>query len=164
VDYSLVNRRLAITQSEVKSMKTRAKLHPPIDPLRLVDVSDMSTDPDGPQRAFVDRPRGVVVQVWNNATPGCDGTPWEGTLRVAVKHTSGRTPAQATSRDHSIPITWDELQAIKDHFWPNRIAVEIYPPMDSVVNVADLRWLWVLPLGAVLPFNLNDSSPERLMS
>ena len=141
-----------------------AKQHPPIDPLRLIDVSDIATDIGAPQRAFVDRPRGVVVQVWDNATPGCNGTPWEGSLRVAVKHSSGRTPSQVQGRGHSVPITWDELQAIKDHFWPNRIAIEIYPPMASVVNVADLRWMWVLPLGAVLPFNLQSSSIEWLVS
>ena len=138
--------------------------HPPIDPRRLVEVSDGVSHPSAPRWAYVDLARGVVVQVWDNATTGCDGTPWEGTLRVAVKHSSGRTPKQVQGRDHSIPITWDELQAIKDHFWPGRIAIEVYPPKESIVNVADLRWLWVLPPGAMLPFNLQDKSTNILKS
>ena len=28
----------------------------------------------------------------------------------------------------------------------------------------DMRWMWVLPKGAVLPFNLQGSCPERLES
>ncbi len=124
----------------------------------------MPWGPTAPSHAYVDRQRGVCVQVWSNATPGCAGTPWEGTLRVAIKRTAGKTRKQAEGRSHSIPITWDELQAIKDHFWPELIAIEIYPPKASIVNVADLRWLWVLPPGAMLPFNLKDGSESRLSS
>lgn len=72
--------------------------------------------------------------------------------------------AQFTSRGYSLPITWDDMQAIKDHFWPERIAMEIYPPHDSIVDVADMRWMWVLPAGACLPFNLQSSSLEILTS
>jgi hypothetical protein len=122
------------------------------------------TNTNGPSRAYVDRPNGWCVQVYDNATPGCDGTPWEGTLRVSVKHTRAKTPQNAAKRGYDLPITWDDLQTIKDHFWPERIAVEVFPPNDSIVDVADMRWLWVLPPGAVLPFNLQSSSIERLVS
>jgi hypothetical protein len=126
-----------------------------IDPTRLQDVSGTLQYPNAPQRAYVDRERGVVVQVWEDATPGCDDTPWEGTLRVSVKHTRGKTPEQVTRRGFAKPIEWDDLQRIKDYFWPNRIAIEVYPPHDAIVDVADMRWLWVLPVGATLPFNLQ---------
>jgi len=137
-----------------------------IDPKRLkeIDWLDMPTGSGAPQFAYADRSRGVCVQVWQHATPGCNDTPWQGTLRVAVKRTSAKTREQADDRSLAIPITWDELQAIKDFFWPGRIAIEVYPPRTAVVNVADLRWLWVLPAGAVLPFNLQDASPEQLVS
>jgi hypothetical protein len=142
-----------------------------IDPKRLHELSAIEILDAGfsadvrnrPFRAYVDRRNGVCVQVYQD-TYGCRGTPWEGTLRVAVKHTSGKTPQQAASRGYSKPITWDDLQAIKDHLWPERIALEIYPPHDSIVDVADIRWLWVLPAGGMLPFNLQSSSPERLTS
>lgn len=118
----------------------------------------------GPTIAYVDRRNGVVVQIWENATPGCKGTPWDGTLRVSVKHTSANNPSQVTSRGFAKPITWDDMQAIKDRFWHERIAIEIYPPRDKIVDVADMRWMWVLPKGAVLPFNLQSGNPERLES
>jgi hypothetical protein len=135
-----------------------------IDPQRLIDVSGTLHHPNAPQAAYVDQERGVVVQVWSNATPGCDGTPWQGTLRVAIKHTSAKKPEHVEQRGFAKPISWDDMQAIKDHFWPERIAVEVYPPRDKIVDVADMRWMWVLPQGAVLPFNLQGSSVERLVS
>lgn len=142
-----------------------------IDVSRLTEVSRDNialcaayTGQVGPSSAWIDRPNGVCVQIWDDATPGCDGTPWEGTLRVSVKHTRAKTPQNAAKRGYDLPITWNDLQAIKDHFWPERIAVEVFPPKDSIVDVADMRWLWVLPKGAVLPFNLQTNSIERLVS
>ena len=49
-------------------------------------------------------------------------------------------------------ITWDQLNDIKsgvgfsDHF-----AVECYPETDNIVNVANMRHLWILP--ERLPFS-----------
>lgn len=134
------------------------------DPRQLSRVPDEAAASLGVSFAFVDRANGWAVQVWEKATAGCNGTPWEGTLRVAVKHSLGRTPETFTGRKHSVPITWDDLQAIKDHFWPDRIAIEIYPPKEKIVDIADLRWLWVLPVGAILPFNLDASSQHELRS
>lgn len=43
-------------------------------------------------------------------------------------------------------MTWDELQAIKhDVGFGDYFAVEIYPKDKDVVNVANMRHLWVLP-------------------
>lgn len=47
-------------------------------------------------------------------------------------------------------ITWDELQAIKNEIgFFAQDAVEVYPPMRDVVNVANIRHLWIMaePLG-----------------
>lgn len=42
-------------------------------------------------------------------------------------------------------ITWDELQKLKDQAgFGDSWAVEIYPPDQSVVNVANMRHLWIL--------------------
>ena len=42
-------------------------------------------------------------------------------------------------------ITWDELQRIKNEVgYGDADAVEIYPADDDVVNVANMRHLWVL--------------------
>lgn len=43
-------------------------------------------------------------------------------------------------------ITWDELQILKDESGRgNKAAVELYPSNSDVVNVANMRHLWVLP-------------------
>lgn len=43
-------------------------------------------------------------------------------------------------------ISWDELQAVKDGCgFADRDAVEVYPAAVDVVNVANMRHLWVLP-------------------
>lgn len=137
-----------------------------IDPSKLVIVplEEMPASSKAPNCAYVDRENGVVVQVWSLATPGCDGTPWQGTLQVAVKHTAATTPDEIFGRLMTKPIEWDDMQAIKNHFWPERIGIEVFPPKDKLVDVADMRWLWVLPKGAILPFNLQSSSPHRLES
>lgn len=43
-------------------------------------------------------------------------------------------------------IPWDDLQRIKNQCgYRNACAVELYPPEAEVVNVANLRHLWILP-------------------
>lgn len=43
-------------------------------------------------------------------------------------------------------ITWDELQSIKDACgYSDFDAVEVYPKKQDVVNVANLRHLWIIP-------------------
>lgn len=43
-------------------------------------------------------------------------------------------------------FTWEDLQAIKNAVgFASRDAVEIFPAEDDVVNVANMRHLWVLP-------------------
>lgn len=123
-----------------------------IDCDRLVEV------PAGSHcdRAYVDRAAGWCVQVWNNATPLCDGTPWEGSKRVAIKHTRAKTRQNALKRGYSAPVEWDDMQAIKNHFWSGQIGIEVFPPESDLVDVANMRWMWILPVGASLPFNLAD--------
>lgn len=43
-------------------------------------------------------------------------------------------------------ITWDELMSIKrDCGFPDKWAVEVFPDERHVVNVANMRHLWLLP-------------------
>lgn len=129
------------------------------DPGRLKDITEMIPFLDEgngkPDKAYTDRERGWVVQVFEQRTPACNGTPWEGTIQVSIKHTCGKTIRQISQREYQVPILWDELQAIKEHLFPGRIALEVYPPKENLVDVASMRWLWVLPPGAVIPFNLQ---------
>ena len=43
-------------------------------------------------------------------------------------------------------MTWDDLMKIKNQIgYGDRWAVEVYPPDGNVVNVANMRHLWILP-------------------
>ena len=49
-------------------------------------------------------------------------------------------------------ITWDDLQRLKSEAgFGDREAVEVYPPDGCVVDVANIRHLWILP--ARMPFS-----------
>lgn len=53
-------------------------------------------------------------------------------------------------------LTWDELQAIKTEIgYGDWYGLEVYPPDSQVVNVANIRHLWLmptsLPIGWVKP-------------
>lgn len=67
----------------------------------------------------------------------------------AIRLSVNRTTIQSDGR-WSDRITWDELQAIKREVgYGDRFAVEIYPADRDLVNVANMRHLWILrdPLG-----------------
>lgn len=50
-------------------------------------------------------------------------------------------------------ISWEELQSIKSKLgYGHRDAVEVYPKDEDVVNVANMRHLFVLPADQDLPF------------
>ncbi len=62
---------------------------------------------------------------------------WE---RVTVNRNAG-------PNSHCFPdgISWDELQQIKAQIGRGeRWAAELYPPEDEVVNIANMRHLWLL--------------------
>lgn len=60
-------------------------------------------------------------------------------------------------------ISWDELQRIKNECgYADRMAIEIFPPQAEVVNVANIRHLWVLP--TPLPFMWRVSSGSSCLA
>jgi hypothetical protein len=57
-------------------------------------------------------------------------------------------------QDYADNISWDDLQRIKSECGRgDREAVEVFPPNLDVVNVANMRHLWVLPAGERLAFS-----------
>jgi hypothetical protein len=51
---------------------------------------------------------------------------------------------------------WADLQRIKDELMgPERVALEVFPASSQLVDVADMRHLWVLPVGKALSFKLS---------
>jgi hypothetical protein len=92
-----------------------------------------------PCRVLLDQSRRWVIQVWEEL--GVIGTPWEGALRVAMKYHAEPGKSETGTSIQS----WDTIQNIKEFIWPGRLAVEMYPPQEKVVNVAPMRWIWILP-------------------
>ena len=117
--------------------------------LHVWDSVGNTTEP--PIAAWVDHTNRLTVQVFR--TPAADGTPWEGSLRVGLRWFKDGDQRAATDMQRN----WTWFQSIKDELWPERIAIEIYPPAEKIVDAAPMRWLWVLPPGASIPFNLADS-------
>lgn len=63
----------------------------------------------------------------------------DGRLRLTVNRT------RRDGRGWRDGITWDELQRVKNEtIGPKFWCAEAYPPEDRVVNVANMRHLWVL--------------------
>lgn len=94
-----------------------------------------------PIRAF--RSRDFLAQIF--AEPN-------GNIRISVNRTDQNK--DGTWKDG---ISWDELQEIKRQIgYGDRLAVEIYPPDRDVVNVANMRHLWVLQNHADLPWWKKD--------
>ncbi len=63
---------------------------------------------------------------------------------------------KSLSTDGSGDFTWAEKQQIKDElFGRNRVAVEVYPKDDRLVDVADVYHLWVFDKKFNLPFGIH---------
>lgn len=92
--------------------------------------------PDGvpyhPDRQSVFRDRDFLVQLF------IDG---ERRVRLSIN----RTESGTGKRGWADGISWDDLQRIKDQCgFAGHCAVELFPPADKVVNVANMRHLWIL--------------------
>jgi hypothetical protein len=60
--------------------------------------------------------------------------------------------------DGAMPSSWSDLQRIKDEVaGPERVAVQVFPARDDLVDQANLAHLWVYPAGHRLPFGLKGS-------
>ena len=69
-----------------------------------------------------------------------------GTLRLSVNRTDVKGFRSDNSPVWKDGISWDELQDIKTQVgYGDRWAVELFPPNSEVVNVSNMRHLWLLP-------------------
>lgn len=86
-----------------------------------------------------------MVQVQHSETSG---------LRLTVS----RTARTESGSDWMEGITWDELQRLKcEAGYRDHWCVECYPPSDQVVNVANMRHLWIL--GHTPPYGWKRDRP-----
>jgi hypothetical protein len=100
----------------------------------------------GGNRIEVWRSRDFLVQVFAEK---------DGVERLTICRTS------LDGDDWGDRITWDDLQRLKRECGRGeRDAVEIYPADRDVVNVANMRHLWVVP--ANIPFKWTTSAAAAL--
>lgn len=72
-------------------------------------------------------------------------TEWGLVLQVGIKR-----------HDEKKSFPWQHLQRIKDELiGEERLAIEVFPPRSLLCDVANMRWLWVLPETMGLPFGLD---------
>jgi hypothetical protein len=123
--------RLDPTKTQLRLMEAENKRYP-VD--RLVEVPrDEWPVRHHPKLARVLRCRDFLVQVF--AEPG-------DVLRLSIQ----RCAFDRASGRWKDGITWDDLQHLKTLAgYGERVAVELYPPDRDMVNVANLRHLWILP-------------------
>lgn len=85
-----------------------------------------------PKRSRLLRSRTFCVQVFEED---------DGVLRLSINRTEWDERTQRWREG----ITWDDLQRIKaEAGYADRCAVEVFPPEELVVNVANMRHLWLL--------------------
>lgn len=101
--------------------------------LREVPPDQWPLFPSGPAKPVrVLRSREFLVQVY---------TVTGGGLRLTANRSTLRGDGRWDDR-----IEWDELQRLKaEAGYGTCWALEVYPPDDEVVNVGNLRHLWLLP-------------------
>lgn len=87
----------------------------------------------GTSRICVLRSREFLVQVFDEGA---------GRLRLSVNRTAWDERQQRFRED----ISWDDLQRLKrEAGYPERWAVEVLPADSEIVNVANMRHIWLLP-------------------
>lgn len=112
------------------------------DELKLVDWDDL---PEGDNQGLVEvwRSNRFLLQVYEHS---------ETILRLSIN----RTDVDLQEGRWQDGIAWDTLQRLKRECgrgdWE---AVEIYPADADVVNVANMRHLWVFKNGLKLPFGFG---------
>ncbi len=120
--------------SYARTMRRLADKRAAAFPERLTPVPESEwpkTDDSAPTRFAVWRSREFLVQVY--AAPA-------GSVRISVNRVVKGVDGRWVDG-----ITWDELQRIKGEIgYADCWAAEYFPPAADVVNVANMRHLWLL--------------------
>lgn len=75
------------------------------------------------------------------------------------------TRGRSISSDGSGSFTWAEKQQIKDElFGSNRLAVEVFPKADRLIDVSDVYHLWVFDKRFELPFGIHPKEYTKAVN
>ena len=89
-------------------------------------------------------------------------TLWGKIEHVTITH---KSDGLKVSADGSKGFTWAEKQQIKDElFGENRVAVEVYPPKDRLIDTADVYHLWVFEKNFRLPFGIHPKEYQKAIN
>lgn len=111
------------------------------DELREIPFSECPANTD-PNRIKVFASRKYLVQIFKE----------DYGFRLSINRTT------ISSSGWKENLTWDELQDIKNAVgFSDAWAVEYYPPKDKVVNVANIRHLWIYPETPKSGWNRGDN-------
>lgn len=125
-----------------RNMRRRLKSENANQSARLLPTSKWQwPDDNDPKRKEVWRSRNYLVQVF---------TEDDGVLRVSVNRTTIKLDGGWEEN-----ISWEELQEIKGQIGRgDKYAIEIYPRDCDIVNVANMRHIWILP--KILPIGWRN--------
>lgn len=127
--------RARLIKERLKEADKRMKLPP--GKLIKVDI-DIRKHPTWMTRAFSNNR--YIVMIDDNV--------------MTDKGTAIRAMIQ-TVDDQPIKNHWSEIQKIKNEiFGPEAIGIEYYPAESKLINVHNIYWLWIFPVG-VLPIPLS---------
>lgn len=83
-------------------------------------------------------------------------------LTREIKTEWGKVIHCAFRNAEGIDIPWAEKQWIKDSlFGENRVAIEVYPTKDRLVDEANMYHMWILPEEFELPFGIHDEDKSE---
>jgi len=131
---------MKITAAQFRQLRRDNAKWPAV--LQPVPRGDWPTDriAGGAPRIAMLRSRAFLVQAFEEAG---------GVVRLSVNRTEFDERQGRWRED----IAWDDLQRLKaEAGFGDRCAVEVLPPDLDVVNVANMRHIFVLPIGGSLPF------------
>lgn len=78
-----------------------------------------------------------------------------------IEHVTIQRKGNLLSSDGSCDIPWAIKQQIKNElFGVNRLAIEVFPTDDKLVDVCDVYHLWVFEKGFELPFGIHPSQAK----
>lgn len=80
-----------------------------------------------------------------------------------IQTTWGKVIHCAIRNDLGTDMTWKEKQWIKDSlFGEDRVAIEVFPAKDRLVDEANMYHIWILPQNFEIPFGIhNKDASER---
>jgi hypothetical protein len=121
----------------LREMKRQNALHPahlvPIPRELWPDMRDAPSGGTGSVPLNCLRSRSFLVVVWLEPN---------GFTRLSVNRTEWDERKQRFRDD----ISWDDLQRLKaEAGFANCCALEVYPPDDHIINVANMRHIFVVP-------------------